>query len=150
MDLLGHYTPEDQDDTMMIIDRVLPRLQHINPAVVFAAIKLIVIQLHHLANLTQQHSIYTKTVLNKVKKPLITLVQWKQPEIQFTILRNVVVLLQKQPTLLDDDFKAFFVKYNDPNYIKLEKLDILTRLCSASNYEVVLNELKEYSCEIDI
>ena len=62
----------------------------------------------------------------------------------------MVVLLQKQPKLLDNDFKAFFVKYNDPNYIKLEKLDILIRLCSESNCDTVLNELKEYSCEIDV
>ncbi len=52
--------------------------------------------------------------------------------------------------MLDNDFKAFFVKYNDPNYIKLEKLDILIRLCTQGNCETVLNELKEYSCEIDI
>lgn len=40
--------------------------------------------------------------------------------------------------------KVFFVKFNDPNYIKLEKLEVITRLCDTYNYELVLQELTEY------
>ena len=40
--------------------------------------------------------------------------------------------------------KVFFVKYNDPIYVKLEKLDIMIRLTNASNIAQVLAELKEY------
>lgn len=38
----------------------------------------------------------------------------------------------------------FFVKYNDPIYVKLEKLDIMIRLTNHSNIAQVLAELKEY------
>lgn len=39
--------------------------------------------------------------------------------------------------------KVFFVKYNDPIYVKLEKLDIMIRLTTAANIAQVLAELKE-------
>ena len=37
----------------------------------------------------------------------------------------------------------FFVKYNDPIYVKLEKLDIMIRLVNTGNIGSVLAELKE-------
>ena len=46
--------------------------------------------------------------------------------------------------------KVFFVKYNDPIYVKLEKLDIMIRLTNASNIAQVLGELKEYATEVDV
>jgi vesicle coat complex subunit len=44
--------------------------------------------------------------------------------------------------------KVFFVKYNDPIYVKLEKLDIMIRLTNATNIAQVLAELKEYGKNI--
>ena len=46
--------------------------------------------------------------------------------------------------------KVFFVKYNDPIYVKLEKLDIMIRLASPHNITQVLSELKEYATEVDV
>lgn len=40
--------------------------------------------------------------------------------------------------------KVFFVKYNDPIYVKLEKLDIMIRLTNQANIAQVLAELKEW------
>ena len=45
--------------------------------------------------------------------------------------------------VLKDEIKVFFVKYNDPIYVKLEKLDIMIRLCNSQNIGSVLSELKE-------
>lgn len=47
-------------------------------------------------------------------------------------------------------FQVFFVKYNDPIYVKLEKLDIMIRLASQVNIAQVLSELKEYATEVDV
>lgn len=46
--------------------------------------------------------------------------------------------------------EVFFVKYNDPIYVKLEKLDIMIRLINSSNIGQVLAELKEYAKEVDV
>jgi len=46
--------------------------------------------------------------------------------------------------------RVFFCKYNDPLYVKVEKLDIMVRLAGDSNVEALLSELKEYSSEVDV
>lgn len=38
-----------------------------------------------------------------------------------------------RPEILKQEIKVFFVKYNDPIYVKLEKLDIMIRLASQAN-----------------
>lgn len=44
----------------------------------------------------------------------------------------------------------FFCKYNDPIYVKLEKLDIMIALANSTNIDQVLLELKEYATEVDV
>lgn len=45
--------------------------------------------------------------------------------------------------VLENEIKVFFCKYNDPIYVKMEKLEIIIRLTSERNIEQVLLELKE-------
>ena len=47
--------------------------------------------------------------------------------------------------LLDKDFKYFFVQYNDLIYVKLEKVDILYKLCDNKNYEVIIKKFTSYA-----
>lgn len=65
-------------------------------------------------------------------------------------LRNILLILQKRPDFLKGEMKVFFCKYNDPIYVKLAKLEIIFKLANDQNIEMVLNELKEYSSEVDI
>jgi AP-1 complex subunit beta-1 len=44
---------------------------------------------------------------------------------------------------------VFFCKFNDPVYVKLEKIDILVKVVDEKTADVILAELKEYSGEID-
>jgi len=48
-----------------------------------------------------------------------------------------------RPDILKHELKVFFVKYNDPVYVKMEKLDIMIRLTNQSNITQTLSELKE-------
>lgn len=43
------------------------------------------------------------------------------------------VSVYRRPEILKQEIKVFFVKYNDPIYVKLEKLDIMIRLASQAN-----------------
>lgn len=43
------------------------------------------------------------------------------------------VSVYHRPEILKQEIKVFFVKYNDPIYVKLEKLDIMIRLASQAN-----------------
>ena len=44
----------------------------------------------------------------------------------------------------------FFCKYNDPPYVKLQKLEIMVRIANEKNFEQLLSELKEYAVEVDM
>ena len=55
---------------------------------------------------------------------------------QYVALRNINLIILK------NEMKVFFVKYNDPIYIKLKKLDIMIRLTSQSNIAQVYFILK--------
>lgn len=46
--------------------------------------------------------------------------------------------------------RVFFCKYNDPPYVKLEKLEIMVRIANEKNFDQLLAELKEYALEVDM
>ena len=50
---------------------------------------------------------------------------------------------------MEKHIKVFFCNFNEPYYIKNEKLDILAQICDDKNYELVINEIKEYVNEPD-
>ncbi len=58
-------------------------------------------------------------------------------------LRNINLIIQKRPYILTHELRVFFIKYNDPIYVKMEKLEIMIMLSSEKNIEQVLNEFKE-------
>lgn len=64
-------------------------------------------------------------------------------EVQYVALRNIHLIIQRRPSVLRNDVKVFFCKYNDPIYVKLAKLEIIYRLANEKNVEQVLAELKE-------
>jgi AP-1 complex subunit beta-1 len=46
--------------------------------------------------------------------------------------------------------QVFFCKYNDPIYVKMEKLEIMIKLAGEKNIDQVLLEFKEYAQEVDV
>ncbi|RKP01335.1 hypothetical protein CXG81DRAFT_12135, partial [Caulochytrium protostelioides] len=141
---LANYTPQDSREACDMTERVLPRIQHANASVVLAAIKVLLLYQPHLNN-DELH----RTVDKKMAPPLITLLA-SEPEIQYVALRNMSLILQRSPHLLKGEIRIFFTKYNDPPYVKLEKLTMMLRLVDADNVDQVLSELIEYANEVDI
>ena len=91
----------------------------------------------------------TKATSKKLSAPLVSLLTC-EAEIQYVSLRNINFILQKAPTIFENHVKNFFCKFNDPVYVKLEKIDVLVKVADGNNAEIVLNELKEYSNDIDV
>lgn len=144
LDSLSKYVAADAREAEGIIERVTPRLQHANSAVVMSAVKSI---LHFLDDVVNQETV--RTVYKKLAPPLITLLN-SEPEIQYVALRNINLIVLKHGKILEHEIKVFFCKYNDPIYVKMEKLEIIIRLASERNIEQVLLEFKEYATEVDV
>lgn len=145
LDSICSYQPVDEREAQSICERVTPRLSHANAAVVLSAVKVLM----KLMEILAPDSTYLQGLTRKLAPPLVTLLS-SEAEIQFVALRNINLVVQKRPAILREEIKVFFVKYNDPIYVKLEKLDIMIRLCTPQNIANVLSELKEYSTEVDV
>ncbi|KAI4454537.1 adaptor complex subunit beta family member [Holotrichia oblita] len=145
LDSLSNYSPKDEREAQSICERITPRLAHANAAVVLSAVKVLMKMMEILAGDTE----FCGTLSKKLAPPLVTLLS-SEPEVQYVALRNINLIVQKRPDILKHEMKVFFVKYNDPIYVKLEKLDIMIRLASQANIAQVLSELKEYATEVDV
>lgn len=77
-----------------------------------------------------------KAWCRKMAPPLVTLLG-AEPEIQYVALRNINLIVQKRPYILSNEVKVFFCKYNDPIYVKMEKLEIMIRLATDKNIDQV-------------
>ncbi len=50
MDFLSLYVPENEKEAENIIERIMPRLSHINPSVVFSSVKIVFKYLDYLTS----------------------------------------------------------------------------------------------------
>ncbi|KAJ3335783.1 AP-1 complex subunit beta-1 [Gonapodya sp. JEL0774] len=141
---LAEYTPQDSREAESIVEKVLPRFQHANGSVVLGAVRVIMIYFNYVTN-----EEVAKQMSRKLAPPLVTLLS-AEPELAYVALRNINIVLQKREDIFNQDMRVFFCKFNDPPYVKLEKLDVIIRLCNEKNVDQVLSELKEYANEVDV
>lgn len=144
LDALCTYAPRSPREAEQVCERVTPRLQHANSAVVLGAVKLLIKYMDFI-----QQPDFIQQLTNKMAPPLVTLLS-KEPEIQYVALRNINLIVQKRPQILQDNIGVFFCKYNDPIYVKMEKLELIIMLAAENNIDQVLLELKDYSTEADV
>ncbi|CAI5958801.1 unnamed protein product [Closterium sp. NIES-65] len=144
LDSLSKYKSRDAREAEGIVERVTPRLQHANSAVVLSAVKVILLQMELITSTD-----LIRNLCKKMAPPMVTLLS-SEPEIQYVALRNINLVVQKRPSILAHEIKVFFCKYNDPIYVKMEKLEIMIRLASERNIDQVLLEFKEYATEVDV
>ncbi|KAG8904959.1 hypothetical protein FRB99_000961 [Tulasnella sp. 403] len=144
LDSLLNFVPQTSLDAEVICDRILPRLQHANSAVVLTSIKILLYMMNYIGD-----SDVKEKMCKKMGPPLVSLLS-SGPEVQYVTLRNILLIIQRRPSVLKNDVKVFFCKYNDPIYVKLAKLEIMYRLSREENFRPVLAELHEYASEVDI
>jgi len=155
---LADYKATDQKESEHICERVSPQFQHVNPSVVLAAVKCIFMHMRNVNGEIRQSYVKKMApplgmlaglVLCSPLTVIVTLVS-SAPEVQYVALRNIDLLLQKQPEILSKEMRVFFCKYNDPPYLKLQKIEIMVRIANDKNFEQLLAELKEYAMEVDM
>lgn len=145
LDALALYRPESVAEVVQLIERVTPRLQHVNSSVVLSAVKVILL---YMEQLPDDHELVL-TLTKKLAPPLVSMLA-TPPEVQYVALRNLHLILQRRKSILAEGVRVFFCKFNDPLYVKLEKLDIIALLTDEKNYDQVLAELGEYAKEVEV
>lgn len=144
LESLMFFVPKEYADAEILAERIAVRLQHANSAVVLTASKVILYLMNYIASAEVREAL-----CKKLSPPLITLLS-SGPEVQYVALRNILLIIQRRPIVLQNEVKVFFCKYNDPVYVKMAKLEIMYRLANERNVEQVLAELREYATEVDV
>ncbi|CAG9584242.1 putative beta-adaptin [Leishmania major strain Friedlin] len=143
LDLLAAQRPSDKESAETLLTRVLPRMSHQNPAVVMGAIKVVA----NLASRCSQELIERCTV--RVNTALLTLAK-RDAETQYIVCKNIHALLVIFPNLLRTNLDAFYVRYSDPPFVKLEKLRLLLKLATPSVAPDIIEEFAEYASGVDM
>ena len=130
LESMSKYNPEDTTDAENVIERVVPRLAHANPGVVLSAVKVVLRMMEYVVSPDN-----IRKLAKKLAAPLTTLLSGP-PEIQYVALRNINFIIQKRSNIFDKP-KVFFIRYQEPIYVKLEKLDILIKITDSKNMEPV-------------
>ena len=141
---ISRYSPTKQDEINEMIERIIPCVSHSNAGVVLSVIKILI----KLLDLVENPETI-RSVCKKITPSLVTLLS-SEPEIQYVALKNINILIQKRPIIFEKDIKIFFSSFTEPLYNKLEKLEIIYKLVSMNNIDIVLNELKEYASDVDV
>ncbi|ELP94918.1 AP-2 complex subunit beta-1, putative [Entamoeba invadens IP1] len=148
MDALATYGPTDPKEAENICERVANKMTHNNPAVVMAAVKIV---LRHLEVVSPQ---IAEMYCKRLAPPLVSIVLSNSSkhdyEIQYITLRCINLIVQKYPHLFSVQLRTFYCSYDEPIYIKLEKLEIMLMLVNETNVMDILVELKEYALSADI
>lgn len=96
------HHPKDVDE---IIQRIIPHLAHQNSAVVLSAAKVIIKYLDFVQDLEK-----TRSICRKMAPPLISLMN-NEPEIQYIAIRNINLIIQKRPYVIDKEVRVFFINF---------------------------------------
>ena len=71
-------------------------------------------------------------------------------EISFNVLSHIhLLVLRGGDIYFENEYKQFFVKYDEPSYIKNIKLEILGHISSENNIQEIVNELSEYVTDVN-
>jgi AP-4 complex subunit beta-1 len=144
LDILSRYCPKTEDETFAIMNILDPVLRTSNSGAVLATIKC-------FFSLTEPYPEFTIQVIQRAKAPLLTLLTSSSSEIQYPILKHLELIFQKSNSfgIFDDEYKQFFVRYNEPPHVKHLKVDLIRYICNASNAREIATELNEYVTDVD-
>jgi vesicle coat complex subunit len=140
-DALSRYIATSREEANFLMGRLIPFLKHGNPAIVISAFRCVFFYMDPETG---------PTLFSQIIPPFITLVNAAEPEVQYVALRALTLFVQRYPRALSKEIRSFFCKYNDPSFVKMEKLDIVVTIARGSTARLVLDELAEYCNAVDV
>ncbi|GAA5901016.1 hypothetical protein JCM6882_006002 [Rhodosporidiobolus microsporus] len=129
-------TGKADTDAELALKASEPLLQHLNPAVVSATIKL-----HYYLAPSSRHT--------RLIKPLLRLLHSSPPEISSIALEQCALLAEARPQLFEAHLGAFFVRFGEPVEVRRNRLRVVVALAGEGNIKVVLKELLTYVKDTD-
>jgi AP-4 complex subunit beta-1 len=148
LELVARYHPRTEDEVFAIMNLLDPVLRTANSGAVLATIKcfMSLTASSTVAGLDLLPQIYTRT-----KPPMLTFVNCANFEVQFTVLKHLETILIRAEArgIYDQEFRQFFVRYNEPSHVKQLKVQLLPLIANETNGREIVAELGEYVVDVD-
>jgi vesicle coat complex subunit len=146
LSLLAKYSPTSDEELYSIMNLLDPILRTTHSGNVLATVHTFFQLTRHKENKDE----FRLRILDRVKSPIMALFAGGSHETNYALLRHLQVLVTMNPTVFAHDFREFFVRYNEPSFIKYEKLKILPQLVTEENIGDIVEELEVYVSDVDL
>lgn len=143
LEVLLFFTPQTGQEAHILADAISRHVQVHSPTLALTASKVAMYLMNYISDMERMDALgrwIGYVLIRHMNAP---------PEILYTILKNVLLYIQRRPMVLRSELSRFFCTYNDPEYIKLVKLDIMYQLATQANAVDVLDELQNCVLEIN-
>ena len=146
-ELVSKYVPHGEDEMLDILNILEERLKHSSSSVVLGCIKVFL-------NYTRDNQLMTSQVYSRIQSPLVTLFASAEAtsayELAYCVLAHIHLIITKGAApVFENDFKAFFCKFDEPTYIKFMKITILTIIVSENTIADIVTELSAYITDVN-
>nr|DBA34006.1 TPA: hypothetical protein GDO54_001615 [Pyxicephalus adspersus] len=141
--ILLRYKPRSEEEIFDILNILDSYLKSTHISVVMGATKLFLV-------LVKEFPHVQTDVLVRLKGPLLAACTSESREMCFAALCHVREILRSLPGHFSSHYKKFFCSYNDPHYIKNQKIDILCELVNDENVHSILEELRICCTDVSI
>jgi len=140
LELVPRYIPANEDEGFQIMNLLDPVLSTSGSAAVMATIRAFL----SIADQIAKHDDSMKRqIVARVKPSLVTQISSSSSEMMYTLLKHVESLVDVSPGVFDDEYRQFYVRYNEPTHVKYLKLSILPRLANPDTAPDIVSELAE-------
>ncbi len=144
LDLVARYRPASEDEVYAVMNLLDPVLRTANSGSVLATMKAFI---HLTSSMPELHP----QIIARSKPPMLTLITGGHPEAQYMTLKHLQNILHQPAAkgVFDDEYRQFFVRYNEPPHVKHLKVDLLPLIANGSNARDIATELAEYVTDVD-
>jgi AP-4 complex subunit beta-1 len=118
MQVISQYKPENDTERFDLMNIVDQFLSSASPAVLSGAAKI-------LLALTNDKGEIQRQVVTRIVPKFITHIHAGSPELQFCLLKHLVVLARRFPTVFKPSLPHFFVNFSDDPAVARAKFELL-------------------------
>lgn len=140
LELVPRYIPANEDEGFQIMNLLDPVLRSSSSAAVMATVRAFVSLAEQVGDDLEAMKFQ---IVSRVKACLVTQISAGSSEMMYTLLKHVHTLAEMCPGVFDDEYRQFYVRFNEPSHVKYLKVSILPLLANADTAPDIFSELSE-------
>jgi AP-4 complex subunit beta-1 len=143
LELVPRYIPANAEEGFQIMNLLDPVLRTSSSSAVLATVQAFLSLADSTGSTPQEIQEIKEQVVSRIKAPLITLVASGSSEAEYVLLKHVEALVDLCPGAFDDEYRQFYIRFNEPTHVKYLKVQILPMLANPETAPDIVSELAE-------